>query len=211
MWVTSPSLLYAAIWLTSTAFALVLRPSNLEARADGTPQYPNGYDAKTCPFNSTMELQTSPVIVRADRWPVRVSTVSNSTMVQRNSTPAELEQICRQIGRLDFTGAMYENSLNGREFMLVTPEIRPGVYVVSLKGNMAIRGLEVDEVRLQGAQVQGQLATVKDNHADHIGVQFTATVPMHLRIIVKFWEPNTEGQLGLFKLGPESYAGPRRV
>ena len=88
--VKSLSLLCAAIWLRSTtASALVRHSLDRTARADTRPEYPEGYDAKTCPLDhtTTILLHASPAMSEADTQHAAVLTASTSSVTQRELTP----------------------------------------------------------------------------------------------------------------------------
>ncbi|MCJ1361097.1 hypothetical protein MMC16_000194 [Acarospora aff. strigata] len=191
------SVLSAAIWLTSTAFALVARPSDLRARADTTPKYPQGYDAKTCPLD-TMTLIRHASLAKYEVLPAALT----PSLTQRDLIAKDLFHICRQVGRFPFTsvptgpGPLHIVSMQ-------TPMVQPGLYVATATANRWIRSLWI-------AGDDEEYGAVNNNQADHIGVQFTAK-RVQLQIIILLWSANTAGELDLFKIGPIGYRGPQQT
>ncbi|MCJ1361664.1 hypothetical protein MMC16_000764 [Acarospora aff. strigata] len=222
MRVTSLTLLYAAIWHTSTVLALVAaRPLDLNIRADTTPKYPKGHDAKTCPLESTSRT-TSPasaaqprIIPDASQAESKAGTLpaalmaagapkvpTSTTTQRRDLTPDELAQICRQIGRWPFTANNYQNQHGIRD--VITETLPPGLYVTSVTANVLIRFVDIAEVDPPRAGV----ALVWGNQSNQIGTRFQISHPTRLTIRIVFWSSNMAGELSLFRLGPRGWTGP---
>lgn len=204
------SLLYAAIWLTSTASALVARNPVLRARADTTTEYPRGYDAKTCPSDRTsITLRASPAPPEAVALPGAALAASRLSEGKRALSPQDLSQVCRQVAHFPFTGADYYAPPPSvrRVLTLATSLIQPGLYVASVKANMLIRGLEIDDKPSTPWQ-HGNIARVENDLADRMGVRFRIVTPVHLKITIRYWVAGTAGEFGLFKIGPSGYNGP---
>ncbi|MCJ1366406.1 hypothetical protein MMC16_005534 [Acarospora aff. strigata] len=218
MHVTSLLLLHALIWHTSTVVALVAaRPSHLQTRAEPTPEYPKGHDAKTCPLDSTpmITLDTSSSdaeasLARAGAAVVPADSPSSPTTTQRRDLTADqLRQICRQVGHFPFTRAGFGGSPGAYHSvatvkLMKTSTVQPGLYVAILKANSLIRGLSVADAHAPWAHY----AEVSDNRSDRIGVRFQVERPTRLRIGVTFWWTAPLGAVDLFSLGPRGWVGP---
>ena len=193
----SLSLLCGAIWLASTAFALVARLSAHQARADTTPKYPKGHDARTCPLDSTrIILHPMPAGSVAVTPPAAVlHPALRLSMTQRDLTPDELSQVCRQVSSFTFQPGQYH------VLDVATSTVQPGLYVVSVKANSLIRTLHI-------YSMAGTLTTyfvVHNNQLNHIGGQFQIPAPVRVHIVLTLWWTNAAGEIALFKLGPKNY------
>lgn len=198
---SSLSLLFTAIWLAPTAFALVARSPNHQARAEKTPEYPNSHDAKRCPLDSTtIDLHTIPTGSEAVTQPAAgLSRVLMPSKAQPDLTPDSLSQVCRQVGRFEFQAQNYD----GLSLGVATSIVPPGLYVVSAQADALIRGLHIDNL-------EGPLTVfvhVHDNQLDHVGGQFQIHAPVRLRIVLRLWWTDAAGEIGLFRLGPRGYVG----
>lgn len=210
MRVTSLCLLYAAIWPTSTTLALVAHRSSLKLRADTTPRYPHGYNAKTCPLDSTpVTLHASAPTSGAVTLPDPALRARPSSKTQRGLDPQFLSQICRQVAHFAFTGSDYyaPPPFSGRVLTITSSVVQPGLYVGSIKANKLIRSLEIDDTP-DIAWQHGSVASVWNNLVDQIGVQFRILAPARLKITIRFWGPDTVGEFSVFKIGPSGYNGP---
>jgi hypothetical protein len=211
MHVTPLSLLYAATWLTSTTSALVARNPILRARADTTPEYPTGYDAKTCPFDRTsITLHASPPTPEAVTLTSAALRASTSLKTKRALSPGHLSQVCRQTAHFRFTGTDYyvPAPFSGRILTLTTTSIvQPGLYVGSIKADKRIRSLEIDDMAHVAWQ-HGNVASELFGEVDHMSVRFQIARPVPLKVTIRFWEADTVGEFSFFKIGPSGYNGP---
>lgn len=210
MRVTSLCLLFAAIWPTSTTLALVAHRSSLKIRADTTPGYPQGYNAKTCPLDSpSIILHASPPTSKAVILPNPALRAPPSSKTQRDLDPQALSQICRQVARFAFTGSDYHAPppFSGRVLTITSTIVQPGIYVASITANKLIRSLEIDDTPYDQWQ-HGNVARVLNDQVNQIGARFQIVAPTGLKITIRFWWPDTVGEFSLFKIGPSGYDGP---
>ncbi|MCJ1364255.1 hypothetical protein MMC16_003364 [Acarospora aff. strigata] len=209
MRLTSLSLLHVAIWQTSIVLALVAAPPlNLEARADITPEYPKGHDAKSCPLDSSRMIilhaspaTSKPAIQPAAAAALRASIPSKTQ--KRDLTPEELAQICRQVAHFPFSVAA--RGADYRSLTMQTSTVEPGLYVATAKANMVIWGLTIREIHYPW----NVYTYVWNNQDDHIGVRFQNLRSTQLQIDVFFNGVGVVGELDLFKMGPNGWRGPR--
>ncbi len=176
---------------------------NLAARADTTPEYPEGYNAKSCPLDRTMiTLYVSPSL--SDAAMRNADTASTSSVTQRDLTSIDLYHICRQVAKFPFTGADYADSHIGRGLRMTTSIVQPGRYVMSVTANMMVRALKVDELEDVGYDWSKQhyVAEINNNRFNRLGIRFEISAPRRLLISVGFWWANTAGEVALFKIGP---------
>ncbi len=197
----SQSLLFAATWLASTAFALVARSPNHQARAENLPEYLNNHDAKRCPLDSTtIDLHTIPTGSEAVTQPAAaLSRVLMPSKTQPDLPPDSLSQVCRQVGLFTFQARNYD----GLSLGVATSIVQPGLYVVSAQADALIGGLHIDNLN-------GPLTVyvhVHDNQLNHVGGQFQIHAPVRLRIVLGLWWVDAAGEIGLFRLGPRGYVG----
>lgn len=213
--------LYAAIWLTSTAFALIARPLNLQPGANKASKYPEGYNAQTCPFGSpTVLLMGSPARSETLARPTSAPAAPKSAMTRRVPPPAEA-QICRQISQLSFTGADYRDSYDRHTFEVMTGELPPGLYAIVVVGNRRIRGISVAEYYSDAVTPPTLMnEIVRNNPANSLGivVRLDRAAVLHSRI--RYATTDTVGEVILFELDPDGFRaaseraglyGPRRL
>lgn len=200
---TALSLLFAATWLASTVFALVARNLNHQARADQPPEYPQGYDAKTCPLDGTpILLSATSAGCDATMLPAAVLSPARvpSSMTQRDLTTEALSQVCRQVARFPFR--LEDHPL--RCLNVETSTLQPGLYIVSVDAHTSLRSLFVAQyVPPFTVYFHGNY-----NGVNRIGGQFQIHTPVRLRMMLVWWGGHGLGEIGLFKLGPKGYVGP---
>ena len=200
--------LYAAIWLTSTAFALVARPLNLQPGADKTSIYREGFNAQNCPFRSpTVILTGSPARSEWLPRPASAPAVPKSAMTRR-VPPAAEAQVCQQIAQLSFTGAVYSGSYDGRTLSVLTQSpLQPGLYALMVTGNKNIRGISVvgyyGGLPPPGPSMRDEI--VQNNLSSSLGFTFRIERAAVLNFWVSLWTDDTVGQVVLFKLDPDGW------
>lgn len=194
-----------ATWLASmTAFTLVACHVTHQARSDPTPEYPQGYDAKTCPLDATkIGLQPAPVNSDAlTQLAERLPPASMASKIRRDLTPDELSHVCRQVASFTFPPGHYPQL----DTTIWTSTVQPGLYVVSVKANKLIRTLVVADYALPHPK---DYIIVHNNQFDYIGGRFQISTPVRLHIVLSFWSANVAGgEIAMFKLGPRGYVGP---
>lgn len=205
--------LYAATWFTSTTFALVARPSNLQPRAETTLKYPEGYNAPTCRFErSNVILKASPAMAEPPPHPASAPIAARILRAAPPLPPADLAQICRQLSRTSFTGADYAHSYNGHTLDIETPLVRPGLYVITASADNIIRGISIAQYSPEaGSPPAAMDDVVKNKAAKTLGYHFALASPTILHFRITFWWPNTAGEVALFQLGPSGYGGPSLI
>ncbi len=202
MHLTSPSL-FAAIWLTSTALALVARPSSLHPRADTTLQYPPGYNAQTCPSEaSNLILTAHPAMTEAVLLPASAPAPPNSALTARGPPQPNPAVFCRLIYRLRYTGADYARSFDRRTLEVGTPLLQPGVYSVAVTGTRTVHALSIAQTFVL-APLYASLPwnnVVRDNPSLGLGSGFVLQRPAYVYFRITFWGPDTSGGVALFQL-----------
>lgn len=139
--------LYAATWLTSTTFALVARPSNLQPRADTALRYPEGFDAPTCRLDSPhVILKASAAMTEPPPLPASAPAAAKILRAAPPLPAADLAQICQQISRTSFTGADYAHSYNGHTLDIETQLVQRGLYVITASADNILRGISIADV-----------------------------------------------------------------
>lgn len=192
--------LYSAIWLTSTTFALVARPSNLQARVDTTPGFPEGYNAQTCPLaRSSVALAASPAKSAAFPPPAWPAAAPKAAMTRRVLPRAPPAPACQLIGRYIFTGDDYRFSYDGRTLEVITTLwMPPGMYVATVVGDGRVRGISLAKHYPDPSFPPGQLEVVRDNPTTSLRVGFSLRTTATVLFRITFYGPGVSGEINLF-------------
>ncbi len=212
MHVTTISLLYAGICFTLTAYALIARSPNIQARGGTTPEYPKGYDAESCPLDRSTSIiiqkaSTQPnAVVRPAAAPTSILPTASTATERRDLTPDQLGQICRRVAHFPFTGE--HSSVSNVYLWFIsfdTTALQPGLYVASVKANAVIDGLRIGVYK--NGRPEPPLANVINNQSRQVGATFQVSHSKSVYITIEYNSGVIVGSMDLFKLGPKGYAG----
>lgn len=215
--------LYAAIWHTSTTFAPIARPLHLHARADTTLEFPNGYDAQTCPLDrSNVALTASPAQSQAFPPPAPAPAAPNAAMTRRRPPQPHPIPACQVLCRIPFTGANYRSSFDGLTLDLMTFHfLQPGHYAVTVRGNGFVRALSLAQHFPTADLLPVRIDhVIENNPTNSLRVDFALSRWAKVCFRITFYVPDVVGEIGLFSIVPTDgraaseragLDGPRRL